>query len=462
MAAARVLITDDERDVRWLMATLLEKAGMIASHAENGRAALRMIRSEPVDCLLVDFRMPGPDGLQVLREAHKLDPDLPIILLTGFATVSLAVEAIKNGAFGVLTKPFLNEEFLRTVQEAIASRKPVLPREASLAEQMGPSEAVERITHAVQRVAPTDFTVIVQGETGTGKELIARTIHHQSQRQSGPFIAIDCGAIPPALIESELFGHERGAFTGADRQHRGCFEAAAGGTLFLDEIGNLPMSMQPKLLRALQEKQVRRVGGSQAVPIDGRVIAATNFELASMVEAGTFRRDLYHRINEFRLMLPALRYRADDILYLAQRFLIMTCHELGKRVPRWTDAATEKLRNNSWPGNVRELRNVVRRSALLAEDAIEASHLEIENATPSLPVEAIKSPVVIGVLSGEVPLKELVRQQVMVTEREIVYQALRQAQGNKAKAARLLQIDYKTMRTKAREYGLYHYRPEPE
>ena len=316
---------------------------------------------------------------------------------------------------------------------------------------MGPSEAMRSVLAAVEQVAPTDFTVLLTGETGSGKEVVARAIHRMSPRACGPFVPVDCGSIPPSLMEGELFGHEKGSFTGADRTQPGKFEIASGGTLFLDEISSLPVSMQPKLLRALQERQVWRVGGTESIEVDIRVIAASNQGLASMIEGHGFRRDLFHRLNEFSIVVPPLRERRGDVVFLAERFLALTNRELRKDVQGFTGAAIEVLLNYPWPGNVRELRNVVRRAVLVADGYIEPDHLGIGGASAGAdPAWAAPG----ETFDGSVSFKEAVRRAVSRVERQMLAQALRQTEGNKAKAARLLQIDYKTIHKKARDYGI--------
>jgi two-component system nitrogen regulation response regulator GlnG len=323
---------------------------------------------------------------------------------------------------------------------------------AGVTDGMGPSEGMQRVAEDVARVAPTDFTVLITGETGAGKEVVARTIHRRSRRASGPFVPVDCGSIPASLIESELFGHEKGAFTGADRCRLGKFELAAGGTLFLDEISNLALDVQPKLLRALQERSIWRVGATQATAIDIRVIAASSEDLVSHVAEDLFRRDLYHRLNEFGVTVPPLRERREDIPVLAQRFFELTNRELRKQVGGFTSAAAEALLNYRWPGNVRELRNVIRRAVLLAEGEVEPRHLGLLGARHGGDLHPLD--LVEEVLDGSIPLKEMVRHAVEVMERAVLSRALKQTGGNKAQAARLLHIDYKTIHKKTREYGI--------
>lgn len=454
----RVLITDDESDVRWTLSALLRTRGFEPLEADNGSSALQVLQQEPVDTLLLDLRMPGPNGLEILREVKRLNTLLPVILISGQGSISVAVEAMKSGATGFLTKPFRNEEVIAAIQEALQGLPLNVSTEHEIAELIGRHPVVQQAAAAVTRVAPTDFTVIVQGETGTGKELVARAIHRQSRRAAGPFVPIDCGAVTPTLIESELFGHEKGSFTGADRVHVGCFEAARGGTVLLDEIHNLPLATQAKLLRVLQEKQVRRVGAANPTKIDVRVVAVTNVDLAALVEDGRFRRDLYHRLNEFKVVLPPLRNRGNDLILLADRFIREACGELGKTIGGFSPEAVAKLQLHHWSGNVRELRNVIRRAVLLADQAIRPEHLEIEGFSK----DELMSPVaqtanrLTAALSGGISLKALVREKQAATEREVVAEALRLSGGNKTRAARLLRVDCKTLRAKAKEYHLDH------
>ena len=317
---------------------------------------------------------------------------------------------------------------------------------------VGSSDLAQEVFAEIRRVAPTDFTVLITGETGSGKEVVARAVHRMSPRASGPFVPVDCGAIPQSLVEGELFGHEKGSFTGADRCRPGKFEVASGGTLFLDEISNLPLEVQPNLLRAVQNKQIWRIGGTRPLAADIRIIVATNRNLAALVRAGTFRRDLYHRLNEFGIVVPPLRERGSDVVALATQFRELTNRELKKNVLGFSEAATQMLTSYRWPGNVRELRNVVRRAVLLADIEIESGHLALSDSPsdgggsgPSEPVERF---------DGSVPLKEIVRRAVVGVERQVLTQVLTQTSGNKAEAARLLQIDYKTIHKKVRDYGL--------
>lgn len=464
---ARVLITDDEQDVRWMLSLLLRNEGFAALEAEHGTQALEIVSKGQADLMLLDIQMPGMTGLEVLREARKLNTDLPVLLLSGYGTEEAVTEAAQYGVQGFLTKPHKNDELILMVRLALASRrlrqevsqatlgKIIRPEDLAVLEALawplqGRSVAIQHVARDVARVAPTDFTVIITGETGVGKELVARAIHEHSKRAAGPFVPVDCGSIPPTLIESELFGHEKGAFTGADRQRLGSFETAAGGTLFLDEIGNLPLNMQAKLLRALQERKIHRVGGTAALQLDVRVVAATNEDLEEMVQSGKFRRDLFYRLNEFSIHVPPLRERNDDIMLLAGTFLKGTKEELGKQFLEIGAAAQDALRSYGWPGNIRELRNVIRRAVLLADTRIDPEHLGLPLPSSAGAAKAVPSPD----LGSGLSFKEIVHRRVSETERALLVEVLKQTGGNLAKAARILQIDYKTIRTKARQYKI--------
>jgi len=454
----RILIVDDEEEIRRLLSRLVAQEGFEPLTVSDGETALDLIRRESPDVLLLDIRMPGLDGMEVLRRVKELDRDLPVIMITAHGIVKGAVEALRAGAHDYLVKPFEHADVIRSVHRAVNDRRlrrtvRVLSdrvREAAcLQDLMGSSDQIARISADVACVASCNFAVLIKGETGTGKELVARAIHQASPRASAPFVAVDCGAIPETLFESELFGHEKGAFTGAERQKAGKFEIASGGTLFLDEISNMPPGCQAKLLRALQDKSVPRVGGTKPVSIDIRLLAATNRDLETAVSAA-FRRDLFFRLNEFTIAIPPLRERKQDIIFLAKRFLDLTNHELQKGVRGFSEPAVERLLRYDWPGNVRELRSAIRRAVLLADQVIDEDHLGLQKA-PQPPVAL--SGVSAGLNDG-LPLKELVRRTIVAVERATLIEVLKQTGGNKAKAARLLQIDYKTIHVKVKEYGI--------
>lgn len=457
-SATRVLIVDDDRDISSLLSALMNKEGLTSMMAHDGETALRMVPLARPDMMLVDVKMPGIDGMEVLKRVKETNPHLPVVLITAYAEVPASVAAMRAGAFDYLAKPFDHSEVIRVVRAALAegerrrrAHTEEIAADNCLRVLMGPSDAVTRIIREVNRVAQSDFSVIIQGETGSGKELVARAIHQLSSRDGGPFIPLDCGAIPETLIESELFGYQKGAFTGATAPKAGKFEAAQGGTLFLDEIANLPLASQMRLLRVLQEKTVLRLGAARPIKIDVRLLTASNQELQGLVTSGQMREDLYFRLNEFTISIPPLRERKDDIPYLAKRFMDLTNKELQKNVRRISEYCLEGLLSYNWPGNVRQLRSVIRRAVLLADDIITEKHLDIKRA----PVPGLAfTPRIQGTPWQELSLKEIVHYSVITVEREILAQALKYTGGNKAKAARLLQIDYKTIHSKLKQFGI--------
>lgn len=456
----QVVIVDDEEDMCSILATLLRREGVTSLLAQDGETALRMVRLNEPDMVLADVCLPDMDGMMLLERIKELDPDLPVVLITGYAKVRGAIEAMKKGAHDYLAKPFDHGEVLRVVHRALAERdlkrrlrhlSGQLQENSSLGVLMGPSSAVARLVAEVSQVANSDFSVVIQGETGAGKELVARAIHQSSKCAENSFVPIDCGAIPETLLESELFGHEKGAFTSADTQKPGKFELAKGGTLFLDELSNMSFNSQAKLLRALQEKKICRVGGTKPIEIDVRLLVATNLDLQAKVADGSFRQDLYYRLNEFTIRVPPLRERREDILYLAKRFMDITNIELGKCVNGLTEPATEAILAYDWPGNVRQLRSVIRRAVLLANEMITEQHFDFElkrASAPGLNIATVEDK------WDDLSLKEIVRRSTFAVERQVLIQAMRQTGGNKAKAARLLQIDYKTMHTKVKLFGI--------
>jgi DNA-binding NtrC family response regulator len=453
----KILVVDDEAEIRSLLAAVLQNKGYEVVTAEDGAAALQAVPRERPAVILMDLSMPRMNGMDALPEIKRLDAEVPVIICTAHADLATAVRAMKLGAYDYLTKPFDVELLILTLERAVErhrlhSRIEELKRQgqgSSLAERMGGSPAIAQVIQQVAQVAESNFTVLVQGETGTGKELVARGIHQQSPRRPAPFVAVDCGAIPETLVESELFGHERGAFTGAQARREGHFQLAKGGTLFLDEIGNVPLATQAKLLRALEQREVNPLGATRAVAVDARIIAATNSELEESVKAGRFRADLYYRLSEFTIALPPLRSRREDIMHLSQRFLDEVSMELRRPVRRIADEAMQVLLHHDWPGNVRELRNVVRKAALLATDVVTPEHIPALSASASTPSRAAGEP-----LGEDLSLREVAELAAGQAEREVIRHALESTKGNKSQAARLLRTDYTTLHAKMKRYGI--------
>ena len=458
-----ILIVDDEPDLRWMLRGLFEDEGFRVSDAEHGRAALELLdqaadSGELPDVVLSDMRMPEVSGIELLRAVRQQEPDLPVVLLSAVEDLSTAVDAIKEGAFDYQAKPFDQSRLLLSVQRA--AEQHALRRElqqlrnaqSSTVLDFGPSRKAQELRRTLELVGQqTSVSVLITGESGTGKEVAARAIHALSPLQSGPFVAVDCGALPEPLLESQLFGHEKGAFTGADRARQGLFAMADGGTLFLDELGNLPMPLQAKLLRALQERVVMPVGGTQPVPFHTRLVTATNSDLSEEIEAGSFRMDLYHRVAEFVVPLPPLRGRPDDVVHFARAFLAEANVEMGRRVQGFTDAGEQALRQYAWPGNLRELRNAVRRMVLLATNSeLDVADLGISSTRdqtgPAKPPAAPDD--------SDLPLAERLQRATDALEAEILTSTLAACEGNKAAAARALRIDYTTLHRKLKRHGI--------
>jgi two-component system nitrogen regulation response regulator GlnG len=454
--AAKVLVADDEPDVRWSLSAVLGQEGFTVLTAADGRQAVRLAEAERPGVAVLDLRMPELGGLEALAQIRARDASIRAIILTAHGDIPSAVHAMRLGAFDYLTKPFDNDALVGAIRRAAEDRGSLSAIETSevgdgLGELRGRCLAMRRVFQQIDEVAPTGFTVLLQGETGTGKELVARAIHQRSGRAHKPFVPVDCGAIPETLIESELFGHERGAFTGADRRRPGRFELAAGGTLFLDEIANLPPSIQPKLLRAIQSRRVLPLGAAREVEVAIRIIAATNADLGEAVAAGRFRADLYYRINEVCITLPPLRERREDIPPLAAHFLAEAAQELRKPTRGLSEAAVARLVGYAWPGNVRELQNVIRRAALRAGDLVEPQHLSLPAPGGSaLATETALDEAIVAGLS----LKDISGREAAGAERAMIGRVLRKVKGNKSQAARILRVDYKTLHNKLKAYGM--------
>jgi len=448
MTTLSALVVDDDADFRESMALLVEREGFVVRQADSVGTARALLAKAPADIVLIDLSLPDGDGLELARDEGAALA--AFVVITGNASVDSAVDALRRGALDYLTKPVDQprlQSVLAHVSRAAALRAEVASLRGELRElgRFGPligrSKAMQEVYDLIARVAPTEASVLVLGESGTGKELVAETIHSQSRRKARPFVAVNCGAISPTLIESELFGHERGSFTGADRRRQGFFEQADGGTLFLDEITEMPLELQVKLLRVLEARAVTRVGSTEAIPVDVRVVSASNRNPKQAVEAGSLREDLLYRLNVFPIHLPPLRERGDDVVVLAEHFLAA----LNRREAtdkRWSDAALLRLRELPWPGNVRELRNVVERAAIMTDHVIAAEDLPVpEGETAARPAEP------------DGALRVNVGTSISEVERELILATLEQLAGDKKRAAEVLGISLKTLYNRLAVYG---------
>jgi nitrogen regulation protein NR(I) len=459
----QVLIVDDEPNLRKILSAQLSRDGYEVMTAEDGEQGLALLKEHHIDLVITDLKMPKVDGMTLLRRALELEPELPIILITAHGTIDTAVEALKSGAFDFVTKPFDKDEVRQIVGKALKTRDLRAADATSVPTGrgvrfgiIGDSQGITDLYAVLERVADTPTTVLITGESGTGKELVARALHEHSSRKDKPFIKVNCAAIPKELIESELFGYERGAFTGAVSSKPGRFELANGGTLFLDEIGEIPIEMQVKLLRALQESEFERVGGIKTIRVDVRLVAATNRDLKKLIAGGTFREDLFYRLNVVPIRLPALRERTSDIPLLVEHFLVKFNERLKKKVEGTEPEASETLVSYPWPGNIRELENVIERAVLFCDTAkLRAVDLPPEirgiqaMANVPLPEADLQA-----ALAGEGGLKEHVKVAMSRLERELVSRALQQTTGNVTHAARLLKISRKGLQLKMKELGL--------
>jgi len=450
----RILVVDDDPSDLDVIAESLEREGYDVAKAESGKEALRLIESENFNLIITDLKLPDIDGMEILRRAKAEIPHVQVIVLTGYGTIEGAVEAMRSGAFHFLQKPVDIVILRETVKRALEKQELEL-RNIYLMEQaqeryrfenlIGKSKAMQEIFRQIRRVAPTRANVLIIGETGTGKELIARAIHQHSPRRDKPFVAVNCAAIPKELLESELFGHEKGAFTGAVRQKAGYFELADGGTLFLDEIGDMSPDLQAKLLRAIETKEFWRVGGTRPIEVDVRIIAATNRDLEEAVRKGEFREDLYYRLKVFTIRVPPLRERREDIPLLVQHFIKEICEQNGMEPLKITREAMDKLINYDWPGNVRELRNVIESAVITAtSDTIDVDDLPEEIRGGGRRAEEeddSRIDVRVGMSMDEI-------------EKEAIRKTLQMTGGNKTKAANILKIGLRTLYRKIKQYGL--------
>ncbi len=447
--SAHILITDDDEVSCQLFAETLESEGFQVNQVTSGEAALSRLGEETYDLLIIDVRMPETSGLEVTRIAHEKYPALPIIVMTAFGSIETAVEAIHEGAFDFISKPMNLAELKKTVSRALSQRALQRRTETNnggddknseqLGKIIGKSSAMLEVYKTVARVAPTKSTVLVLGESGTGKELIAQAIHQHSPRANRPFVAVDCGALTETILESELFGHVRGAFTGALADKKGVFEEAQGGTCFLDEIGGISSNLQARLLRVLQEHEIRRVGGKDWVKVDVRVVAATNHNLAEAVSKGEFRQDLYYRLDVVAIHLPPLRERADDIPLLARHFLQRYSQESGKSISAISDKAMELLCSYSWPGNIRELENAIEQAVALSYQSI---------LTPDDFPEAVRNPAAAQPFENGSQNEQFLfldAPSLEEVKKRYVLHVLRHNQGNVSRSARVLNIDRRSL-----------------
>ena len=462
--APTLLVADDDPAVRQSLERMLTREGYAVVLAPDGPAALERLRAGGVDLVLSDLKMPGLTGLELLREVKAVSPDVDVILLTAFGTVEEAVKAMKDGAVDFLTKPFQRAQLIRVIRKALEHRELVqenralqrrlddLLREGHI---IGASPAFRRMMTLVDQVANSSATVLIQGESGTGKELIARRIHDRSPRRQGPFVAVNCAALPEGLLESELFGYEKGAFTGAAGRKEGRFELADGGTLFLDEVADLAPVTQPKILRVLQEGEFERVGGTKSLRVDVRVVTATNQDLAVLVREKRFREDLYYRLNVITVTAPPLRDRREDVAVLAQHFLRVYAAKNNRHLDGFTDEALACLEGYSWPGNVRELENVVERAVVLARGtAVEAGHLPDNVTERAVVLEGPapgERPAGDGAAAGERFFKIRIGASLAEIEQRVLEETLRLTGGNKTSAAKILGIDPKTVFRKLKQ-----------
>lgn len=448
----RILVVDDEESVCQMLRDVLEAEGYVVFTALHALEARQCLEEEEVNAILVDVRMPDVDGLELLTRLRETGYEVPVILMTAYGSSDTAIQAMKQGAFDYVLKPFNIEELLLTLNKAvevdqmaqqIGALRRELAGEAPDEELAGRSPAMLEVYKQIGKFADTDYTVLITGETGTGKEVVAGELHRNSSRHKGPFIRINCAAIPENLLESELFGHERGAFTGATGRKLGKFELAEGGTILLDEISEMSPAMQAKLLRVLQEKDFERIGGTATIKVDARIIAATNRDLAQMVRDGMFREDLYYRLNVVTIRMPPLRERKEDIPLLANHFIQQAARRLAKQVQGWAPEALDLLRGYDWPGNVRELKNVCERAVVMARGPL----ISTEDLPASLQPEWQSAA---GPARDGTTLREIMED----VERSVILRALREHDYNRTKTAQSLGINRRTLYAKLKQYGL--------
>jgi DNA-binding NtrC family response regulator len=457
-----LLLVEDKNELRAMLRKALERAGYTVEEAPDGSAAIQKVRARRYLLVITDLKMPGASGLDVLRETKSADQTIPVLLLTAFGSVEEAVTAMKEGAFDFLQKP-VDLDHLKLLVHRAARQQESLRENLLLREEyasrygfpriVGEHASIREVSAQIQKVAATDSTALLLGESGTGKELFARAIHHLSGRREQPFVALNCAAIPEGLVENELFGHERGAFTGAGARKVGKMDLAHRGTLFLDEIGELPLAIQAKLLRVLEERRFDRVGGTQSVEVDVRIVVATNRDLQKLMQEKLFREDLYFRISAVPITIPALRDRGKDVLLLAEFFLDKFSREFGKAGLELSEDAKERLQEYRWPGNVRELQNTMERAVILADGlAIRANGLQLPTAKPDS--DSVPAGMLPEKFSWDGSLEEITARATSHIERVVLETTLRDCQWNKTRAAERLGVSPKTLLSKMRGAGL--------
>ncbi len=453
--SARILIADDEANICKVLSATLQREGYQVASARDGEEAIAQLSKETFQVVVTDLKMPKVDGMEVLGWVQRNRPDVPVIIITAHGTVDNAVQALKKGAFDYITKPFEKQDLIAVIAKAVRTES--LARSDVHAAQpeneryrlIGETPAMKAIYDIIEKVADTPSTVLIQGESGTGKELIAAALHFNSARRARPFIKINCAAIPRELMESELFGHEKGAFTGAVNSKPGRFELADGGTLFLDEIAEIPVEMQVKLLRAIQESEFERVGGIQTIRVDVRLVVATNRDLQQEVAQGRFREELFYRLNVVPIRLPPLRERREDIPLLVEHFLAKFNARLNRAIDDISQNAMNLLCNYRWPGNIRELENVIERALVFAEGPV----LDVEDLPEGLVEKSSTAPA--PLLPGaDASMKDIVKQATAELEKDLIVKALAETEGNVTQAARKLKISRKSLQNKMKEFGL--------
>lgn len=459
----KVLIVDDDPDVQFIISSLLKENKYQVYNASSCKVAVEEIEKISPDLILLDVVLPDGNGIKLLEREKKLISNIPVVVITGFPDIENAVKAIKMGAYDYVTKPFDTDNLLAIIKQALGEnfekdlklkhRLSTKDRE-NIVYKMGKSDAIQKLIESIEIVAPTDFSVLIEGESGSGKEQVSKWIHQHSDRNKGPWVPVDCGAIPETLFESEFFGYEKGAFTGATQTKKGYFEEADQGTLFLDELSSLPISMQMKFLRALQNRdnEIYRVGGTRPIRIDVRIVCASSDSVLDKIHEGKFRPALYYRINEFKIKVPSLRERPEDILFLADRIAWETAAELGTAIPGFSDRVKKILTQYEWPGNVRELINVIRRATLLAEKKITVRCLPYEIKRSQEATDADTSIDVL--LKNDLSWKELKKIYTRRYEKKLLERVLQKTDGNISAAARMLQMDYKTLFTKIKRLDI--------